>query len=158
MRIGDYCGGCGNGNQSCSIARCSIEHGGVEYCFECREFPCEKYRDAGLYDSFITHRRQMDDLALAAREGIEAYNTIQREKVDILQRLLSEYNDGRKKTLYCLAVNLLELPDLHRAMALIRAQDTAGAMPQKERARLAAGVLQQIADEKNLVLKLNRKK
>lgn len=158
MRIGDYCGGCGNGNQSCSIARCSIEHDGIEYCFECREFPCEKYRDAGQYDSFITYRHQMDDLKLAARDGIEAYNAIQREKVDILHRLLSEYNDGRKKTLFCLAVNLMELPDLQRAMALIDAQDSVDTMPQKDRARLAAGILQQIADERNLVLKLNRKK
>ena len=131
----DYCGGCGNGNQSCAIARCSLAHDGVEYCFECRDFPCEKYRDAGQYDSFITHRRQMDDLALAARDGIEAYNAVQREKVELLHRLLSEYNDGRKKTLFSLAVNLMELPDLQRAMALIDTQDNAGTMPQKDRAK-----------------------
>ncbi len=130
----------------------------MEYCFECGDFPCEKYRDAGKYDSFITHRRQLDDLALAEKVGIESYNAIQREKVGILQRLLSEYNDGRKKTLYCLAVNLMELPDLQRAMARISAQDTVDTMPQKDRARLAAGILQQIADEKNLLLKLKRKK
>lgn len=158
MRIGDYCGGCRNGNQSCAIARCSLAHDGVEYCFECREFPCEKYRDAGQYDSFITHRRQMDDLALAARDGIEAYNAVQREKVEILHRLLSEYNDGRKKTLFSLAVNLMKLPDLQRVMALIDTQDNAGTMPQKDRAKLAADILQQIADERKLVLKLNRKK
>ncbi len=30
MRIGGYCGGCGNGNQSCRIARCSLEQGGIQ--------------------------------------------------------------------------------------------------------------------------------
>ncbi|MFN1911794.1 hypothetical protein ACK2FV_20800 [Clostridioides difficile] len=25
--------GCGNGNQSCRIAKCSLEHGQIEYCF-----------------------------------------------------------------------------------------------------------------------------
>lgn len=35
MRLGGHCGGCGNGNQSCRIARCSLEHGKVEYCFQC---------------------------------------------------------------------------------------------------------------------------
>ena len=24
MRLGNYCGGCGNGNQSCGIAKCSL--------------------------------------------------------------------------------------------------------------------------------------
>ena len=31
MRLGGHCGGCGAGNQSCKIARCSLEHGGVTY-------------------------------------------------------------------------------------------------------------------------------
>ena len=33
MRLGNYCGGCGNGNQSCGIAKCSLEHGKIEYCY-----------------------------------------------------------------------------------------------------------------------------
>ncbi len=41
MRLGKHCGGCGNGNQSCAIARCSLEQGDVEYCYECKEYPCE---------------------------------------------------------------------------------------------------------------------
>ena len=27
MFLGKHCGGCGNGNQSCGIAKCSLEHG-----------------------------------------------------------------------------------------------------------------------------------
>lgn len=45
MLLGRYCGGCGNGNQSCSIARCSIEHSSADtkiaYCYECGKYPCE---------------------------------------------------------------------------------------------------------------------
>ena len=58
MFLGNHCGGCGNGNQSCKIARCSIEHGGIEYCFECSEYQCETYQHIDEFDSFITHRRQ----------------------------------------------------------------------------------------------------
>ena len=45
MKIDGYCPGCGGGagNQSCKIARCSMEHGGIEYCFQCGKYPCEKY-------------------------------------------------------------------------------------------------------------------
>lgn len=28
-------GGCGNGNQSCMIAKYSLIHGEIEYCYEC---------------------------------------------------------------------------------------------------------------------------
>ena len=45
MRLGGYCPGCGGGagNQSCAIAKCSLEHGGVLFCWECPEYPCSRY-------------------------------------------------------------------------------------------------------------------
>ncbi len=42
MFLGEHCGGCGVDNQSCSIARCSLEHERIEYCFECSAYPCEE--------------------------------------------------------------------------------------------------------------------
>lgn len=89
------CGG-GEGNQSCKIARCSMEHDGVEYCFQCSEYPCEKYKHIDDFDSFITHLRQKADLNKAQQFGIEAYNAEQIGKTRILDILLSCYNDGRK--------------------------------------------------------------
>ena len=52
MFLGKHCGGCGNGNQSCGIAKCSLEHGKIEYCYECESYPCEKYRYIDKYDSY----------------------------------------------------------------------------------------------------------
>ena len=80
MFLGEHCGGCGNGNQSCRIAKCSLEHRKVEYCYECRYYPCEKYQHIDDYDSFITHRRQKADLEKAKNIGIEQYNLEQQEK------------------------------------------------------------------------------
>lgn len=51
--------------------------------------------------------------------GEDAYNAEQSEKREILDKLLSEHNDGRRKTLYCTAVNLLELEALRRIMEQI---------------------------------------
>lgn len=65
MLLGNHCGGCGNGNQSCRIAKCSLNHGGVKYCYECIQYPCETYQHIDEYDSFITHRRQTADLEKA---------------------------------------------------------------------------------------------
>lgn len=103
MLLGNHCGGCGNGNQSCRIAKCSLEHGKMEYCYECGQYPCEKYEYVDEYDSFITHRRRRADLEKARSLGIEQYNLEQREKIKILFWLLSNYNDRRRKNFFCVA-------------------------------------------------------
>lgn len=45
MHLGGYCPGCGGGagNQSCALAKCSLEHGGVPFGWECPEYPCPRY-------------------------------------------------------------------------------------------------------------------
>ena len=155
MRLGGHCGGCSNGNQSCKIARCSLEHGGVEYCCECSLYPCEKYEKIDEYDSFITHRKRKADMERLRNIGADRYNAEQEEKVRLLGYLLSTCNDGRRKTLFCLAVNLLELSDVRTVENQLMASDLPTV---KERAVYAATLLQKAADEKGISLKLNRKK
>lgn len=158
MYIGNYCPGCGCGpHHSCSIAKCSVEHGGLEYCFECSEFPCNKYENADEYDSFITHRNQFKDIEKVKRMGIEAYNREQVEKVDILNYLLENYNAGRQKTLFCIAVNLLDLQDIRKIMAEIDANSGASAESVKEKAAYAVGRFQAVANAKGIELKLRKK-
>jgi len=155
MRLGGHCGGCGNGNQSCKIARCSLEHGGVEYCCECPHYPCEKYEKFDEYDSFITHRNRKADMEKLRTIGADRYHAEQEEKIRLMEYLLSTCNDGRRKTLFCLAVNLLEISDVRAIVEQLMATDLSTA---KERAVYAAALLQKAADEKGISLKLNRKK
>jgi len=156
MHIGGHCGGCGFGNQSCKIAKCSLAHGEIEYCYECEQYPCEKYQHIDEYDSFITHQRQKADMEKAQQMGIDAYNTEQTKKIELLSHLLEQYNDGRKKTLFCLAVNLLELGDLE---AISRKADTeTSGMPIKEKAAFIAQLLQQCAAEYGIELRLKKRK
>ncbi len=155
MRLGGHCGGCGNGNQSCKIARCSLEHGGVEYCCECPHYPCEKYEKIDEYDSFITHRNRTADMEKLRNIGVDRYNFEQEEKVRLLEYLLSSCNDGRRKTLFCLVVNLLELSDVRAVVDQLMAVDLPTV---KERAVYAVALLQKAADEKGISLKLSRKK
>ena len=95
MSLAGHCSGCGVDNQSCKIARCSIEHEKIEYCFQCGSFPCDKYAHIDDFDSFITHQNQMNDMGKAQQIGIPAYNAEQEEKRKILDFLLASYNDGR---------------------------------------------------------------
>ncbi|MFN1908018.1 hypothetical protein ACK2FV_00010 [Clostridioides difficile] len=89
------------------IAKCSLEHGNIEYYFiDVDNIHAEKYQHIDDYDSFITHKRRKADLERAKNMGIEQYNHEQQEKAQILSYLLSNYNDGRRKTFFCVAVNL----------------------------------------------------
>lgn len=157
MRLGKYCPGCGQGegNQGCATARCSLERGGLEYCWQCGDFPCGRYQDSGEFDAVITTQNRFRDIRLAQKIGVEAYGAQQREKLGILNQLLAGYNDGRKKTLFCLAVNLLPLENLQTVMAQLGGFDQE--RPLKERAAAAASLLQEQARRHGVELKLRKR-
>lgn len=156
MQLGGYCPGCGGGagNQGCAIARCSLEHGGVEYCWQCGEFPCGRYEGIEAYDSFVTHQNQLSDMEKAKRIGPAAYQAEQRKKREILEFLLDTCNDGRRKGFFALAVNLLELEELQTVREEL-ARD--GDLPLKERAARAASMLQALAGRRQVELKLRKR-
>lgn len=158
MFLGKHCGGCGNGNRSCKIAKCSLEHGKIEYCYECKFYPCEKYHNIDEYDSFITHRQQKSDLEKIQRIGIDKYNLEQQEKIQILNYLLSNYNDGRRKNFFCVAVNLLELSEIKEAINQLKSNGELSSLPVKEQCSYVTDVFQKIADKRGVKLKLIKKR
>ncbi len=161
MHLGGHCPGCGGGpgNQPCAIARCSRQHGEIEYCFQCKDFPCGRYGKAEEYDSFISCRNRTRDLEKAKEYGMDAYRAELDEKAGILHRLLDEYNDGRKKTLFCQAVNLLDLEDIKVVMDGIAAELAVSEEepPIKDRAAVSARLIQEKAKERGIELKLRKK-
>lgn len=159
MQIGGYCPGCGGGegNQSCAIARCSLEHDKVEYCHQCGEYPCSRYDGIDEYDSFITHRHMKRDMQKAEEAGSRAYGEEQAEKAEILRYLLEHYNDGRKKNFYCVAVNLLELQDIRNVMKEIAGIEGLDELSEKERVSCAAKLFQAAAAKQGIELKLKKK-
>lgn len=159
MHLGGYCPGCGGGpgNQSCAIAKCSLKHGGISFCPDCPEYPCTRYDGFDDADSFVPHRNRQQDIALARELGLDAYLALLEEKRSILDKLLAEYNDGRRKTLFNTAVYLLPLEDLRAAMTALSARPELAEQTPKERALAAVGLLQDAADRRGISLKLNRK-
>lgn len=159
MHLGGYCPGCGGGagNQSCGIARCSLEHGGVSFCWQCPEYPCPRYEGFDDGDSFVPHRNRQQDIARARELGLEAYLAQLEEKRGMFEELLAHYNDGRRKTLFNTAVYLLPLEDLRAMMAALSGQPELGEQTAKEQALAAAALLQEAADRRGVRLKLNKK-
>lgn len=158
MRIGGYCPGCGGGpgNQPCAIAQCSAQSGGFEYCYECSLYPCEKYNGIDRFDSFITHRNQLRDMEKIKHVGKAEYLSELNEKSEILQNLLEKYNDGRKKSFFCIAVNLLELSDLKTVMEQLETE-AKGELTIKEKAAIASNLFLSVAEQRGIVLKLIKK-
>ncbi|OPX42126.1 hypothetical protein CLHUN_40320 [Ruminiclostridium hungatei] len=173
MHLDNYCPGCGGGegNQGCAIARCSRQHGQPEFCHLCGEYPCKKYEGIDAFDSFVTHRNQLKDMDKVRKMGIDAYLAELSEKKEILKSLLANYNDGRRKSFFCIAVNLLELQDIKTVMEQIATETAEGTisgttsgttserttLALKEKAAHAVSLFQAMADKRSLVLKLNKK-
>lgn len=157
MQLDGYCPGCGGGagNQGCAMARCSMERGHYQYCFECGAYPCDKYNGITEYDSFITHRKQLSDMKKAALKGLPFYHAELEEKAIVLKYLLKNYNDGRRKTFFCLAINLLEITDIQTIVKQIESEileDT----PVKQKALAAVRCFENFAKQKKITLKLNK--
>ena len=159
MHLGGYCPGCGGGagNQSCAIAKCSLEHGGVPFCWECPGYPCSHYVGFDDGDSFVPHRNRQQDIAQAREMGLEAYLAQLEEKRAILDELLAGYNDGRRKTFFNTAVYLLSPEDLQSVMAVQDGRPELEDQPIKVRALATVELLQEAADRRGISLKLNKK-
>ena len=159
MHLGGYCPGCGGGagNQSCAIAKCSLEHGGVPFCWECPGYPCSHYVGFDDGDSFVPHRNRQQDIALAREMGLDVYLVQLEEKRAILDALLAGYNDGRRKTQFNTAVYLLPLEDLRAVITSLTSRLALEEHPIKERAVAAVELLQEAADHRGISLKLNKK-
>lgn len=87
-----------------------------------------------------------------------AYRAEQEEKICILKWLLQNCNDGRKKTFFCVAVNLLELEDVRNVMAQVKSEETFAELSLKEKAAYVTRQFQKAADKQGIVLKLRKKK
>jgi hypothetical protein len=114
------CPGCG-GNEfydkhpSCKVINCSLRHGNIEFCFECTEYPCERYETIGEKDSFISYKNVKNNLQ-KAKKDLQKYLIELDERKVILEKLIKEYNDGVSKGFYCIAVNNLKINNLKKIM------------------------------------------
>lgn len=156
MYLGGYCPGCGGGegNQSCAIARCSLEQN-VEFCCHCPAYPCARYEGLDAYDSFVSTRNRRENLEKIRTLGPETCRTELMEKAHLLDRLLTHYNAGRQKSLFAIAADLLDLEDLRSVMEQLEAETVDA--PVKDRAAAAMHLLQETAARRGLELKLRKK-
>jgi len=100
----------------------------------------------------------LKDFEKVKETGLEAYQSELNEKIKILQNLLGNYNDGRRKNFFCLAVNVLQLSDIREIMEQITAETRSRDLTVKEMSVIAVRLFQKKADERKMSLKLNQMK
>jgi len=79
---------------------------GLVTCIECENFPCERY----LRIFWATDQESgvaQENLKRIKRVGLEVWLEEQRERRLLVEELLTNYNEGRSMSFYCLACTLM---------------------------------------------------
>lgn len=156
------CPGCGGLNfkekhPSCGFVTCCVIKKGLEVCSECTDYPCSRFdSERNGYDSFVTHQKIFSNHDFIRNNGIDTFISQQKIRMNILKDFLTNYDDGRSKSFFCLSCALLPLEKLletHRWM-----MNPNNSIEIKDKNKQLKDRLQEIAEDLNIRLKLNSKK
>ena len=151
--------GCGGKNfkekhPTCAVITCSLKHNNIEFCYDCEEFPCKKYDVPTMQDSFISKKNFLENMS-EAKDNFKLYMKGLKEKQSVLEELLKNYNDGRSKNYYCIAVNLIPLKDLESIMVKIQKIKNEN-IPIKEKAKKAKNIFEEESEILDIKIKLRK--
>ncbi|WP_455367625.1 DUF3795 domain-containing protein [[Eubacterium] cellulosolvens] len=156
------CNGCKSKSRiivGCTFIRCAFKKKGLEFCWNCEEsIACEKWkkhREASKHgDSFVCYQKLENNIRFIQEKGIEEFEKDQIIREKLLKEMLKEFNEGRSKTLYCIASTVLQIEELKEALS--KSKKLSEGLDIKEKAKILHQVLDNIADEKNYYLKLRK--
>ncbi len=156
------CPGCGGLNfkekhPSCGFVTCCAIKKGLEVCSECTDYPCSRFdSERNGYDSFVTHQKIFSNHDFIRSNRIDTFIDQQKIRMNILIDFLTNYDDGRSKSFFCLSCALLPLEKLfetHRWMV-----NLSNSIEIKDKNKQLKDRLQEIAEDLKIMLKLNNKK
>ncbi|NLG18130.1 MAG: DUF3795 domain-containing protein [Fibrobacter sp.] len=154
------CPGCGGKDfhlrhPSCAVITCNKNHDNVQFCFQCSSWPCDKYQKQKGSDSFITYKNVKKDLTRAGK-NLDEYIDELNEKTSILKFFIDNFNDGRRKSFYCTAVNLLPIKDLRALYEKISSDAGLKSTNAREKAVFVSSELASSARKLNIDLTLRK--
>jgi hypothetical protein len=133
-----------------------MERHGVEFCGDCcdRE-TCARWaafrERRAKADTVVSSQILESDLEWTERKGLAAYDKLQKERLRLLNKMLSGFNEGRSKGYYCVAASVLDVAGLEKI--LVEAEKHGRGAELKERAAILRVLLDARADKKGLVLR-----
>jgi hypothetical protein len=154
------CPGCGGKDFSekhptCAVVTCSKKHGDIQFCFDCVDFPCKRFEKPSAVDSFISYKNVLDDME-KAKKDLKGYLKDLKKKYEYLCLLLEQYNDGKSKGFYCLAVNLLPLPEITELIKFVQKDKTIQALSLPDKAKTVVKLFKERGDKLNIELSLRK--
>lgn len=156
------CPGCGGKDffekhPSCSIITCCGKNKRLETCADCGDFPCGKMKNWDSADSFVSHKNSLENLRYIRGNGLPSFIRQQGVRIELLERMIKKYDDGRSKSFFCLACALLPLKDITAAFKEIGHPGNA-LKDKKLLAKLLRDMLQQKANVDGIKLVYRNKK
>lgn len=156
------CGGCKSRYRmtvGCPFITCAVKNKGIEFCWECNESKtCKKWKKHREYgkikDSFKSYQKLEDDISLILEKGLEEFINQQKAREQLLKEMLSDFNEGRSKSYYCIASTVMKIYELKEALEKAR-RETRG-LKIKEKSAILHKILDEIANKKNYTLKLRK--
>jgi len=154
------CPGCGGldfkeKHPSCGFLTCCVIKKRLEVCSDCPDYPCKRFDSVRQgFDSFVTHKKIFPNLDLIKNKGIGFFIDQQKIRMNILIDFLSNYDDGRSKSFFCISCALLPIDKLMETQKFIH---KSGNSLQATRAKnkLLKDSLRLVADKYGIVLRLN---
>jgi len=150
----------GRKHPACGFITCCIRQRGIEACAECIDWlGCERaaklLQSAERQDSFISYRPIAANFAFIQKYGIEEFARLEMGKQKFLRYLLDNYDEGRSKSFYCTACQLIPLDKLREALRDAEAE-MAEDTDTKEKARIVRTAIGRLADFLQIDLKLRK--
>ncbi len=137
---------------SCSFVTCCVKKKGLEVCGECGEFPCSKIKSSDEYDkvpdssSYPTYKKVLPNLIFIRINGIEKFMEKQMKRIEILEKMLENYDDGRSRSFFCGAANSLDISVLERSLERAESAVKSGNIEQNDK-KSKAKILKTILEE-----------
>ena len=143
----------------CPFHNCAIKKKGIEFCGFCDEnATCARWRKhremAKRLDSIVCYQKLEDNIAFIQKNGMDEFERQQQAREKLVRAMLSEFNDGRSKTFYCIAATMLEISELESVLEEARVKSVG--LDLKARAEVMHSLLDKIAENRNYSLKLRK--
>ena len=148
-----------NKHPSCSIGTCCVKKSNFETCAECSEFPCSKLKDWDKRDSFICHIVSLSNLKYIQENGLDPFLTHQKIRIELLEEMLNNFNEGRSKSFFCIATAVLPIKDLEQALEKTEEKIKEVGISLKDlkvKSKILKEKINKIANRKKIELKLRR--
>ena len=121
------CPGCAgpdfvNKHPSCSFITCCVKNKSLEVCGECLDFPFSKFKSNEVYQqlkessSYPSYKKVIPNLNFIKEHGIKKFIEQQQKRIELLEIMINNFNDGRSRSYFCKVAALLDLDELENSL------------------------------------------